>query len=500
MAEMVANKDFYPVGVKQIIRLARDCFANLLFLICLSIQAQQTPPSPCGPVPTAQQLAWHELETYAFIHFTTNTFTDKEWGYGDESPEMFNPTDFDAEQWVKVLKEAGMQALILTCKHHDGFCLWPSRYTEHSVKNSSFMDGKGDVVKAVSDACRKYGLKFGIYLSPWDRNQPAYGSAAYIDYYRNQLGELLTAYGPVFEIWFDGANGGEGFYGGARENRQIDRRTYYQWPLTIDMARQIQPDVLFFSDAGPDIRWCGNESGFAGETNWCLINPDTLYAGKSGIEGLLNSGSADGTRWIPAEVDVSIRPGWFYHPSQDSQVKSPEKLFEIYLSSVGRGSNLLLNIPPDRRGLLHENDVKSMLGFKKLRDEAFAYNLAFNARVTASSFRGSSPQFNPANLVDNNKETFWATDNTITTSDIVIDLGIEKCIRYLVLSEYIRLGQRVRSFEIEVLKDKDWVTVATGTTIGYKRIISLDPVFAQKIRISITGSKACPVLSEIEVY
>ena len=469
-------------------------------LASIRVWSQVAAPMPFGPVPSQQQLAWHELEQYAFIHFTTNTFTGKEWGYGDEDPAVFNPTALNVEQWVKTLKDAGMKALILTCKHHDGFCLWPSGYTEHSVKSSPFREGKGDVVKEVSEACLKYGLKFGIYLSPWDRNQVTYGTPKYIEYYRNQLKELLTGYGPVFEMWFDGANGGEGFYGGAKENRSIDRQTYYNWPVTTVLARQLQPDILFFSDAGPDIRWCGNESGYAGETNWCIINPDTLYAGKSGIEKLLNSGSEDGTHWIPAEVDVSIRPGWFYHPEQDSLVKSPEKLFEIYLNSVGRGSNLLLNVPPDQRGLLHENDVKSLQGFKKLLDEAFTKNLALNARVTASSYRGNSRAFCPANLVDGNNDTYWATDDNITTANIVIDLVTERCINYLVLQEYIRLGQRIKSCEIEVLKEDVWVPLASCTTIGYKRIIGLNKITAQKIKIKITGSRACPVVSNIEVY
>jgi len=473
-------------------------FVNISFTgVCFT---QVSTPVPFGPVPSEQQLAWHEMEQYAFIHFTTNTFTNKEWGFGDENPDVFNPTAFDAEQWAKTLKEAGMKALILTCKHHDGFCLWPSAYTDHSVKSSPFRNGRGDVVKEVSEACRKYGLKFGVYLSPWDRNQGTYGSPAYIEYYRNQLAELFTNYGPVFEMWFDGANGGEGYYGGARENRSIDRRIYYQWPVTLDFVRQMQPDVLFFSDAGPDIRWCGNESGYAGETNWCIINPDTLYAGKSGIENLLNAGSGDGTRWIPAEVDVSIRPGWFYHQEQDSLVKTPEQLFAIYLNSVGPGSNLLLKIPPDRRGLLHENDIKSLQGFKKLRDEAFAHNLAGKATVTASSFRSNSPQFSPANLIDNNKETYWTTDDSITTADIVIDLGTEKSLHYFVIQEYIKLGQRIRSFKVDVKKEEQWEEIARGTTVGYKRILELSGVCASQIRIRILDSKACPMISEIEVY
>lgn len=480
--------------------LKLKCIILLSFLFTGKAFAQVPPPSPVGPVPSENQLEWHELEQYAFIHFSINTFTGKEWGYGDEGPEVFNPTSFDAEQWVKTLKEAGLKALILTCKHHDGFCLWPSRYTEHSVRYSPFRQGHGDVVKEVSEACRKYGLKFGVYLSPWDRNQATYGTPAYLEYYRNQLGELLTQYGPVFEMWFDGANGGDGFYGGKRENRTIDRQTYYQWPVTLDMARKLQPGMLFFSDAGPDIRWCGNESGYAGETNWCMINPDTLFPGKGGIENLLNSGSEDGTRWMPAEVDVSIRPGWFYHPEQDALVKSPKDLFNLYLNSVGRGSNLLLNIPPDTRGLLNENDLKSLLEWKKLLDKAFAKNLASGAKVIASSYRGNSAEFSPANLTDGLKETYWATDDSIKTADIVIDIGIEKCINYVVLQECIRLGQRIKSFKIEAWTNNSWQPVASATTIGYKRIIALDEVRTRKIRVLLSDSRACPVISNVEVY
>ncbi|HLT75130.1 MAG TPA: alpha-L-fucosidase, partial [Ohtaekwangia sp.] len=261
---------------------------------------ETTPPAALDAVPSEAQLRWHAMEMNAFIHFTTNTFTDKEWGYGDESPEVFNPTDLDVDQWITTLKEVGFKGVILTTKHHDGFCLWPSRYTEHTVANSPF---KGDVVKMVSESCRRHGLKFGIYLSPWDRNRADYGTPAYIEYYRSQLKELFTNYGPVFEMWFDGANGGDGFYGGARERRRIDGSTYYDWPGTLDIVREMEPDVIFFSDAGPGVRWVGNERGVAGETNWNTITPDTLYAGKPGIESLLNTGSENGTHWIPAETD-----------------------------------------------------------------------------------------------------------------------------------------------------------------------------------------------------
>jgi len=475
-------------------------FLLLSAVSTLTISAQKTPPQPVGPIPSDGQLAWHEMEQYAFVHFTTNTFTDKEWGYGDESEQVFNPTDFDAEQWVLTLKAAGLKALILTCKHHDGFCLWPSKYTEHSVKNSPFRDGKGDVVKEVSDACQKYGLKFGVYLSPWDRNHAGYGTPEYIEYYRRQLKELFTNYGPVFEMWFDGANGGDGYYGGKREKRNINTSTYYQWPVTLDLVRSMQPQVLFFSDAGPDIRWCGNESGYIGSTNWCTMNTDTLYAGKSGIEKLLNSGEENGDKWIPAEVDVSIRPGWFYHANQDTKVRTAENLFDIYLKSVGRGSNLLLNIPPDRRGRFHEADSNSLMQWKKQLNEAFSKNLALNAKVNTTSYRGNSQEFAAKNLVDGNKETYWATDDNIRTASIEIGLGKKQTVNYIVIQEYIKLGQRVKSFSVEVWENNKWQSVATETTIGYKRIVKINPVSTEKIRIQITDAKACPVISNIEVY
>jgi len=473
---------------------------SLLLLTACQSGKNVEPPAPVLPVPSENQLAWHEMEMNAFIHFTTNTFTGKEWGYGDESPSIFNPTELDADQWISVLKEAGFKGVILTCKRHDGFCLWPSAYTEHSVKNSPYKNGNGDVVKEVSGACKKHGLKFGVYLSPWDRNHEDYGSTEYITYYRNQLEELFTGYVPVFEMWFDGANGGDGYYGGKREMRRIDRETYYDWPATLDRVRGIQPQVLFFSDAGPDIRWVGNERGYVGETNWNTITPDTLYAGKAGIERLLNTGSIDGTRWIPGEVDVSIRPGWFYHAEEDSLVKTPGQLFDMYLTSVGRGSVLLLNIPPDRRGLIHENDIRSLQGFRQILDSVFADNLAKNASVTASSYRGKSKQFAPGNLIDGNKETYWATDDDVVTGSFEIEFEEPQTVSYILLQEYIPLGQRVKAFRVEVWNNDQWETVSEATTIGYKRILKLDPVTTAKIRVTVTDAKACPILSNVEAY
>jgi len=454
-------------------------------------------PTPIGPVPSAAQLAWHEMELNAFVHFTTNTFTDKEWGYGDESPAIFNPTAFDADQWITTFKEAGFKGVILTCKHHDGFCLWPSEFTEHSVKNSPF---KKDAVKEVAEACKRHGLKFGIYVSPWDRNHADYGTPKYVEYYRNQLKELFTNYGPVFEMWFDGANGGDGFYGGKREQRKINGATFYEWPTTLNTVRELEPEIIFFSDAGPGVRWVGNERGVAGETNWNTITPDTLFAGKGGIENLLNTGSENGTHWIPAEVDVSIRPGWFYHVKEDSLVKSPEKLLEIYLTSVGRGSTLLLNVPPDRRGLIHENDVAALTQWRALLNETFKTNLALNARLTASTHRGESKTYSPANLTDNNPETYWATNDNQIVSSVELELDKPQEVKYVLLQEYIKLGQRVKSFTIEVWSGGRWIPVAEATTIGYKRIVKLEPVQTDRIRISILASKACPLISNVEIF
>ncbi len=457
-------------------------------------------PKALLPIPSPAQMAWHEMETNAFVHFTTNTFTGLEWGNGDESESIFNPTHLDAGQWAATLKATGFKTLILTCKHHDGFCLWPSKYTEHSVKNSPYKNGQGDIVREVSDAAKKNGLKFGVYLSPWDRNHADYGKPAYIEYYRNQLKELFTQYGPIVEMWFDGANGGTGYYGGAREARKINGATYYDWPATLKMVSSIQPNVVFFSDAGPGVRWVGNERGTAGETNWNTISVDTLFAGKPGIEQLLNTGSPDGNKWIPAEVDVSIRPGWFYHAAEDSLVKSPERLFEIYLTSVGRGSTLLLNIPPDKRGLFHENDVKSLKGFKALLDKTFSNNIAKNAKVKTSSYRGNSNIFSGTQITDANKNTYWATDDGITTGSFEIDLAKAAIVKYIMLQEYIKLGQRVKAFNVEVWKDNAWHKVADATTIGYKRILKIESVETNKIKVNITAAKACPVISNVEVY
>lgn len=471
-----------------------------LFFIT-SCKKEVPPPEPVGPVPSERQLAWHDMEYYAFVHFSMNTFTDKEWGYGNESPELFNPSKLDCRQWVRTFKEAGMKGVILTAKHHDGFCLWPSKYTEHSVKNSPWRDGKGDLVKELSDACREYGLKFGVYLSPWDRNNATYGTPEYITYYRNQLRELLTNYGDIFEIWFDGANGGTGWYGGADENRHVDRKTYYDWPNTIDIVRELQPGAVLFSDAGPGVRWVGNESGWAGKTNWCLLRRDEFYPGSPNYKEL-TTGQENGTHWVPAEVDVSIRPGWFYHQSEDHKVKSLKQLVDIYYHSIGRNANFLLNVPPDRRGLIHKEDVRQLKRLAAQIKKDFANDLTKHdgVTVTAENVRGKSDKYSPGNVLDDDKDSYWATDDSVKTASLIIDFGKPLIFNRFLVQEYIPLGQRVKGFTVEYQDGETWKEIAEETTIGHKRILRFINVNAQKIRFSVTDSKACPVISNIGIF
>jgi alpha-L-fucosidase len=437
------------------------------------------------------------MEYYMFVHFTVNTFTDKEWGYGDEKESVFNPTELDCRQWAKVAKDAGMKGIIITAKHHDGFCLWPSDYTEHSVKSSVWKNGQGDVLRELREACNESGLKMGVYLSPWDRNSAVYGTPEYLVYYRNQLRELLTEYGDIFEVWFDGANGGDGFYGGARETRRIDNKTYYDWPNTHQIVRELQPNAVMFSDAGPDIRWVGNERGMGSNTNWCLLRRDELFPGGN-FASILGEGHEDGNYWVPAEVDVSIRRGWFWHQSQDSLVRSPENLMDLYYASVGRNCNLLLNVPPDKRGLLHENDVRSLLAFRELREKEFGTELAEGKKTSASDSRGKG--YRASNVVDGNPETYWTTNDDQTTGDITIDLGTETKVNRILLQEYIKLGQRVQEFKVEAFLNGEWKPVVEGTTIGYKAIRKFPVVKTNMIRLTISKSKACPVISNLELF
>jgi alpha-L-fucosidase len=482
----------------------RYIFLKLLIfaLLCcpfgMVVASSVAPPQPYGPTPTERQLRWHDLEFYGFVHFTVNTFTDKEWGYGDEAETVFNPTAFDAGQIASVAKAAGMKGLILTAKHHDGFCLWPSKYTEHSVKNSPWQNGKGDVVRDLARACGRQGLKFGVYLSPWDRNHKSYAQPEYITYYRQQLRELLTNYGDIFTVWFDGANGGDGFYGGAREMRRIDASTYYDWETTRSLVRQLMPMAVMFSDAGPDVRWVGNERGIAGDPCWATLN----IAGRSpgGKSDGLNSGERPGTDWIPAECDVSIRPGWFYHAKEDARVKTPEQLLDIYYKSVGRGACLNLNVPPDRRGQISTNDVCSLREFRRLLDATFARNLARSARLQATNVRGDSRKFAPQNLLDENRKTYWATDDNVTAPELVLEFPRPVTFNVVNLREYLPLGQRVEAFALDQWNDDRWTEFAKGTSIGNRRLIRGDALTTKKVRLRIIRAAACPALSEFGLF
>lgn len=443
-------------------------------------------------IPHPRQLEWQQLEMTAFIHFSINTFTDMEWGTGKESPQLFNPVSLDAEQWVGVLSEAGMKMIIITAKHHDGFCLWPTKTTSHSVASSPWKNGQGDVIRELRDACEKYGMKFGVYLSPWDRNASSYGdSPAYNRFYMDQLTELLTWYGRVDEVWFDGANG-EGPDG---------RRQVYDWQAYYDLIRKLQPDAVT-AVMGEDVRWVGTESGYGRETEWSSTvlapggTPESVAINaKLGINAMsedLGSSNllsqAEHLFWYPAEVDVSIRPGWFWHASEDSLVKDVSKLADIYLSSVGRNAVLLLNVPPDNRGLITDHDIRSLQEFRAWIDEMYSVDLLNGARPYG---KGAS------NLIDNSNTTSWSPRRNRFVSFVP---AIAATFNVAMLREDITRGQRVEKFVIEALSDNNWDTIATGTTIGYKRMIRFPEVKADEIRLTIVASRSTPHISTFALY
>ena len=427
-----------------------------------------------GPVPTRQQLAWQDMEMYAFIHYSMNTYTDQEWGFGNEDPALFNPSDLDCRQWARVCKQAGMKGIIFTAKHHCGFCMWPSAYTEYSVKNAPWKDGKGDVVRELADACREEGLKFAVYLSPWDRNYAEYGRPEYITYFRNQLRELLTNYGDIFEVWFDGANGGDGWYGGANETRRIEK-TYYEWPETYRLIRELQPDCVIWGDNAnrADLRWVGTEAGYVGETNW-----STMPGEGQADYAMLHYGVEDGDVWCPGETNTSIRPGWFYHEAENAHVKSLSKLMDTYYKSVGRNSTLLLNFPVAPNGRIHPTDSLRGIAFKKMIDEVFQENLVDKAHVSRKGLTTTVSFRRPAEF------------------------------NRFVAEEDIALGQRVKKFTLEALVDGAWLPLTDElaedgdglTTIGHRRIICFPAVKASKLRFTIVDTKAEPVIKKIGLY
>jgi alpha-L-fucosidase len=453
--------------------------------------------------PSPRQLRWQQLELTAFFHFGINTFTGNEWGTGKEDTKLFNPTRLDARQWVRSVKDAGIKQVIITAKHHDGFCLWPSKYTEHSVKNSPWKNGKGDVVKEVADACKEYHIGFGVYLSPWDRNSPLYGSGDdYNNYFVNQLTELLTQYGRVDEVWFDGANG-EGPNG---------KKQVYDFDRWYKLIRKFQPSAVI-AIMGPDVRWVGTESGYGRETEWSVVpannlNQEQIEAGSqhdlafkpqgdmtgSNLGGRERIRNAKGLVWYPAEADVSIRPGWFFHDSQNDKVKSPEKLMDIYYSSVGKNCVLLLNIPPDKDGLINENDIKSLNGWKKLRDATFGTNLLKDASAEYNN------GVNMQEALDDKYATYFTTRDKDSTATITMQLKKPATFDVLSLQENIAIGQRVEKFVFEYLDGQTWKQATEGTTIGYKRLLRFPVVTAQKVRLKIESSRLNPAISTIALY
>lgn len=475
--------------------LFRLLLTGAVALGTVSCQKKGVAPEPVYPVPTPAQVAWQKMETYAFVHFGLNTFNDLEWGYGDTPAETFNPTNLDAEQWARIIKAAGFKGIILTAKHHDGFNLWPSKYTEYSVKNSPWRDGKGDMVRDLVNACRKYGLKFGLYLSPWDRNHAEYGQPRYTEYFHNQIQELITEYCDsveLFEYWFDGANGGDGYYGGARERRSIDPDTYYQYERAVEFIHSKFPDAMIFGGTEPTIRWVGNEEGWAGQTDWAPYKPGDNP----------HYGSPDGTEWLPAECDVSIRPGWFYHAREDQSVRSLSHLVNIYYQSVGRNATLLMNFPVALDGRIHPLDSARIMEWRQTLDEQFKTNLLAGIEPTVGNTRGTG--FRAACVTDGDWDTYWATEDTVTAGTVEFAFDKVTPINRVLLQEYIPLGQRVAKFGIEYRDTLGrWQPVATEdtmTTVGYKRIIRFETAAAKGLRVNFIESRGPLCVNNIEAY
>lgn len=461
-------------------------------------------------VPSKRQLEWQKTEFYAFCHFGMNTFTDKEWGDGTDSPSKFNPTELDAEQWARAIKDGGMKAIILTCKHHDGFCLWPSEYTDYSVKSSPFRDGNGDVVREVSDACQKYGLKFGVYLSPWDRHDERYGKGEeYNTYYKNQLRELLTNYGDIFCVWLDGACG-EGKNGKVQE---------YDWQGYYKIMRELQPNATI-NICGPDVRWIGNEAGVGRESEWSVVpsyyamneftaensqKEDNKKFRESHKSMIMDLGSrkviknAEKLIWYPAEVDTSIRPGWFYHSNEDYKVKSLKKLYNIYLNSVGNNSTLLLNIPPDRRGLICDVDALALDAFASLLKRKFPEDLAKGKSASASSEKDE--QHNARHVLSDS-DAYWECKQGDEKPEIIIDLGEKTEIDSVILMENIATGQQIENFEIYYEnRFNRWQRITKNTVIGYKKIVPFKKaVKTSRIKIKITSYRVRATLLKAELY
>ncbi|RXM49084.1 alpha-L-fucosidase [Flavobacterium sp. YO12] len=476
-------------------------------LAFLSVTAQRiSAPVPYGALPSEPQLRWHEIEQYVLVHFTPTTFQNKEWGYGDADPKIFNPTKFDASQIVNAAKSGGFKGVIFVAKHHDGFCLWPTKTTAYNISASPFRNGKGDMVKEFETATRNAGMKFGLYCSPWDRNNEDYGKPEYVTKYRNQLRELYTNYGKLFITWFDGANGGDGYYGGKKESRSIDRATYYDWDKTWAISKELQPEAVIFSDNG-EVRWVGNERGFADETSWATFTPEPIAGKTVAVPGETNyekapTGTRNGKYWKPAECDVPLRNGWFYHANEDNHVKSVSELFEIYCKSVGRGAGMDIGLAPTTEGILHPNDVKALKDFGDFLKQTFSNNLAQSAVITASEVRGENQIFfGTKNLTDNDRYSYWATSDNVKKAFITLEWDKEQTFNIIRLRENIKLGQRIEKVEIEAFANKNWKKIAEATSIGANRLVRLpNYITTSKLRIRIVESPVCITLSDVGVF
>ncbi len=452
------------------------------------------PILPHGAVPSPRKLQWQRLGKNLFVHFGPNTFSGREWGDGKESPAIFNPAKLDCRQWAIAAKHGGFEIVILTAKHHDGFCLWPTRTTGHSVKSSPWRRGRGDVVREFVDACRAEGLKPGLYLSPWDQNAAVYGdSPRYNEFYRAQLTELLSDYGPIHEMWFDGACG-EGPNG---------KRQVYDFESYFEIVRRLSPEAVMFSDAGPDVRWIGNEQGFAGDPNWSTVDPRTWVEPGKAADGAreprraLQHGDEGGEAWRPGETDVSIRPGWFYHAGEDAKVRSLENLVDLYFHSVGRNSLLLLNVPPTPEGLFHPTDVSRLAELNARLESIFTTDFAAARPSTASS---SHEQHPPSACVDGRNDTFWAPADGAARGSVEIDLGAPARINVIRLEEAIHLGQRIAAYHVEGFDGAMWRLLSSGTTIGHQKLDRLWPTTVSKVRLKINRALATPCVQAIGLH
>ena len=482
-----------------------NLFVALTIAVAVQCAAAAVPlPDPYGAVPTARQLRWHQLEQYAFVTFGVNTFTDKEWGMGDEDPKVFNPTAFDAGQIVAAAKAGGLEGLVLVAKHHDGLCLWPTKSTPHNISATLYKKGKGDIVKEMADACKKAGIRFGVYVSSWDRNHPDYGGPGYVTAYHQQISELTSSYGPIFEVWFDGQTGGTGYYGGKGGKRSVDGYTYYGWKEIHAIIRSNQPqcaiwcgiykenDRLHFGES----RWGGSEGGDVGNPCWNTMSSTNVNYSRADS----SRGMRDGDVWCGAEGDVSIRPGWFWHESQNGSVKSPRKLMDIYLSCVGRGANLILNLPPDRRGLIHEDDVASITEYGNHLRKTFATTPAQGATLTAGNTRGNDPSYGPARLLDGDMWSESISDDAVHTPEVVLELKDEKTFNLIRLREDIRLGQRIEGVAVDAFVNGAWKEIASAPCVGAIRLCRVPKTTTTKVRIRVTKSPVCPALSDFGLF